>query len=85
MHDDEAPTPRESGSLAVFERTCEESIERLRGNDSARADELREEARTLLVELKTWPTRSPLPAIRSEVVLRVMDLHCAVVEYVTQG
>jgi hypothetical protein len=84
MNDDEAPTPKESGSLQIFASTCEEAIEKLRGDDSDRANDLRHAARELLVELKTWSTTPPHPMKRSEVIAKVLDIHRAVSEYRAQ-
>jgi len=76
--DDEAPTPKESGSLAIFEETCNEAIGKLAGDDGEIADALRHEARQLLVELRSWKTAPPDVVARANVISRVMDLHRAV-------
>lgn len=81
MNDDEAPTPKESGSLAIFESTCEEAITKLRGDDSERADDLRQQARDLIVVLRLWKAAAPAPEARAATVGAVMDLHRDVMEY----
>ncbi len=77
MNDDEQPTPRDSGTLPVFEKTCEEAITKLAGDDSDRADELRHEARALLVVLRGWRVVLPTVDGRAQTIARVMDLHRA--------
>jgi len=79
--EDDPPTPKDSGSLAIFESTCDECIKRLSGFDTDRADELREEARSLLVEIRSWRGAPPNVTERAHVVTRVMDLYRAVSEY----
>jgi hypothetical protein len=79
--DDEPPTPKDSGTLPIFESTCDEAIEKLSGDDSERADELRAEARSLLVTLQGWRFEIPAPDERAQTISRVLDLHRAVSEY----
>lgn len=83
MHEDDPPTPKDSGSLAIFETTCDECISKLAGFDTDRADELREEARSLLIEVRGWRMKPPNVTERAHAVTRVMDLHRGVSEYVT--
>ena len=82
MSDD---TPRQSGSLAVFETTCEEAISRLSGRDSIEADELRHEARELISTLRSWKIIPPSTDDRSLVAARVLALHRASLELVSSS
>lgn len=77
-------TPRDSGTLAIFERTVEESITRLAGRDTTYADDLRAQARSLLTELHGWKENPPLQPVRAQTVMQVMDLYRAVLAYTTQ-
>ncbi len=80
---DDPPTPKDSGSLAVFESTCDECLGKLGGFDTDRADELRAEARALLLTIRSWTLTPPNGTERAHVVTRVLDLHRAVSEYVS--
>ena len=78
MDDDEAPTHRESGQLAVFEQTAREAIARLSTlvhdpDDSV--EELLAEARELLRIFEGWKADPPIGEQRTHVVGRVLDLH----------
>lgn len=57
------------------------SIAKLGGDDSERADELRHEARSLLVILRTWRNDTPTTEDRAMTISRVLDLHRAVSEH----
>lgn len=87
MDDDDQPvTARSSGTIAVFERTIGEAIERLdqtpKSDDSA---DLRREAVALQAMFRSWTKRPPAPEERSKAISRVMDLHRAVEEYAARS
>jgi hypothetical protein len=81
---DDAPTPRSSGSLAVFEQTVTEAIQKLDAcapnDDSA---ELRQEAVALQALFRSWRVRTPGPEDkeRTSAITRLMALHRAVEEH----
>ena len=79
--DDESPTPKDSGTLAVFEQTCTEAIEKLDALPASElAVDLRREAVALGALFRSWTMRAPLPEERASAVGRLMDLHRAVAE-----
>ena len=79
---DDPDTARSSGTIAVFERTATEAIERL--DDLPLSEEsvdLRREAVALQALFRSWSVRAPDPEERTRAISRVMDLHRAVEEY----
>lgn len=82
MSDDDPVTTRSSGTIAVFERTATEAIERLDGLPlSEDSVDLRREAISLQALFRSWSIRAPDPEARARAIARVMDLHRAVEEY----
>ena len=81
--DDSSPiTRRDSGSLAVFEKTATEALAKLESmGPDYRGQTLMHEARELLQVLAFWRKRPPLTSERTECVQRVIDLHRNVEEY----
>jgi len=74
--DDEPPTRRESGQLAVFEQTAREALARLEPLVlDERVEELMAEACALLVIFEGWKTDPPISVARTHIIERVMDLH----------
>jgi hypothetical protein len=81
----DTPTPRASGSLAVFEITCEECIERLDGlAPSEEQIDLKRQVGAMLALFRSWDKRPPAPEERAQAVSRLMDLHRAVEELATR-
>ena len=80
--DSERPTARSSGTIAVFERTATEAIERL--DDLPLSEEsvdLRREAVALQALFRSWSVRAPDSEARALAISRVMALHRDVEEY----
>jgi hypothetical protein len=78
MNQDEPPTRRESGQLAVFEQTVRDALTKLSGFDLPTDDQLEEleaEGRSLLTTFVNWKTDPPIGADRTRVIERVMDFH----------
>lgn len=85
MTDDESVTARSSGTIAVFERTAGEAIERIDGlPPGEEGADLRREAVALQATFRSWDVRPPQPEERSRAISRLMDLHRAVEEYATR-
>jgi hypothetical protein len=83
--DEEVPTRRDSGSLPLFIRSVNESLEQLlNGPVSAERDSLIEEARSLLARLDAWSTTTPLPEERTITISRVLDLYRNMSEWLTR-
>ena len=79
--DEDSPTPKDSGTLAVFEQTCVEALGKLDALPVSEASvDLRREAIALAAMFRSWTTHSPQPAERAAAVTRLMDLHRAVAE-----
>ena len=72
-----------SGTLRVFERICEEMLQRLVGDESPQGRELTRGARELHSALLSWPTEPPAPAVRAAVISKVLEMHRSVMEYTT--
>lgn len=85
MNDDDPPTHRSSGSLAIFENTAKEALVSLEslGLDE-RGEELAHEARELITVFVSWAAHLPSGEDRATAISRVMDLHRNVGEYLTQ-
>ena len=82
---DDTPTPKASGTLAIFEQTAAEAIEKLKTcPTSEESADLYREAVALQALFRSWDTRPPLPEERAKAVSRLMDLHRAVSEYVAR-
>jgi len=82
MPDDEPPTDRSSGTLAVFVRTTEEILDRLAVlPPSEEALDLHREAVALLALFRSWSVKAPEPVFRARSITRLMDLHRATEEY----
>lgn len=80
--DDEPVTSRSSGTIAVFEQTAAEAIERLAELPlSEESVDLRREAISLQAIFRSWSIRVPDPEARAMAISRVMDLHRTVEEY----
>jgi hypothetical protein len=80
--EDDPVTSRSSGTIAVFERTATEAIERLdRLPMSEENVDLRREAISLQAIFRSWSIRQPDPEARAMAISRVMDLHRTVEEY----
>jgi hypothetical protein len=78
---DDTPTVRPSGTLAVFERTIVEAIERLDGlPTSDEVTDLRREVVAMQALLRTWKVRTPKSEDRAAGVSRLMSLYRAVEE-----
>ena len=81
MPSDDVPTVRPSGSLALFEETLVESIEKLDGLPASdERAELRREAVATQALFRSWKVRTPEPKIRAAAVSRLMSLYRAVEE-----
>jgi hypothetical protein len=69
MDQDETPTPKQSGSFAVMQGVCEDSLRsleawRARARDDVRAAEIQrfdERFRVLLEAVKSWAVAPPSP------------------------
>ncbi len=85
MPSDDVPTVRPSGTVAVFEQTIVEAIERL---DSLPASdevtELRREIVALQALFRSWKVRVPNPEERATAISRLMSLHRASEELATR-
>jgi hypothetical protein len=80
--DDQPPTSRSSGTIAIFEQTATEAIERLdRLPMSERTVDLRREAAALQALFRSWAAHPPTPETRAAAIVRVMDLHRSVEEH----
>jgi hypothetical protein len=80
--EDEPDTARSSGTVAVFERTATEAIDRLDALPlSEESVDLRREAVALQALFRSWTIRAPDPEARAGAISRVMDLHRSVEEY----
>lgn len=83
--EDESPTPRASGSLAVFLQTASEAMEKLDACPvTEESVELRREAVALAALFRSWDRRAPGQDDRASALSRLMDLHRAVAEYVAE-
>lgn len=83
MSSDDTPTPRVSGSIAVFLQTAIEAIDKLDSlPPTEESAELRREAVALQALFKSWDVRAPRSEDRAQALSRLMDLHRAVAEYV---
>ena len=81
MPSDEVPTVRPSGTLAVFERTLAEAIDKLDGLPASdEGGEWRREAVALQALFRSWKLRAPPPEDRAAAISRLMDVHRAVEE-----
>lgn len=78
---EDAPTVRPSGTIAVFEQTIVESLDRLDGlSASDEGAELRRDAVALQAQFRSWKVRAPSPEERAMAISRLMDVHRAVEE-----
>ncbi len=69
---------RPSGTLAVFEQTLVEAIERLDGLEASdEVAEVRREVVALQALFRSWKVRAPNPEERSAAISRLMDVHRA--------
>ena len=75
---DDVPTVRPSGSLAMFERTLVEALEKLEGLPDS--EELRREVVAMQALFRSWKVRAPRPEDRAAGVSRFMTLYRAVEE-----
>ena len=83
--EDDPVTSRSSGTIAVFERTATETIERLDGLPlSEESVDLRREAVSLQAIFRSWTVRAPDTEARARAISRIMDLHRAVEEYASR-
>ena len=81
MPSDEVPTVRPSGTLAVFEQTIVEAIEKLEGLPASdEREELRRDAVAMQALFRSWKVRAPSPEERAAAISRLMDVHRAVEE-----
>ena len=79
--DDDAPTVRPSGTLAVFEQTIVEAIVKLDGLPASdEGVELRREVLSLQTLFRAWKVRTPSVEERRAAIVRLMDAHRAVEE-----
>jgi acyl-CoA reductase-like NAD-dependent aldehyde dehydrogenase len=78
---DDVATPRASGTLAVFQLTCDEVLGKLAEMPpSEEAIDYKRAAQALAAQFRAWEIRPPEPEERATVVSRLMDLHRAVSE-----
>jgi hypothetical protein len=78
---DDVPTVRPSGSLALFEQTLVEAIEKLDGlPKSDECADLRREAVATQALFRSWKVRTPEPKARAAAISRLMGLYRAVEE-----
>ena len=75
---DDVPTVRPSGSLAMFERTLVEALEKLEGLPDS--EELRREVVAMQALFRSWKVRTPRAEDRAAGVSRFMTLYRAVEE-----
>lgn len=71
-----------SGSLPLFERSCQEVLEKLKGDEGHTAGAMRIEAEELLRVLATWKKDLPPAEARATRVREVMDLYGRMLAYV---
>ncbi len=75
---DDVPTVRPSGTVAVFEQTLVEAIDRLNNlPPSEESVDLRREIVALQALFRSWKVRVPSPADRAAAISRLMDVHRA--------
>ncbi len=75
---DETPTVRPSGTVAVFERTLVEALDRLDNlPPSEESVDLRREIVALQAVFRAWTVRTPSREERTAAISRLMDVHRA--------
>lgn len=65
----------------LFENSAKELLVRLEGDTSEEAEELRTEARALIVTFREWMVQRPTDPVRTETVTRLFALYRRALNY----